>query len=387
MNDSFMDRYGYYQIGDLKTYIGYEVMDYYNENPKPYSYIYNDDFFSQYNWTIEPSESLDELYGKRALELRKQYDYIALHYSGGHDSTNMLRAFLDNNIYPDEIFVYYSRYDTVSNQYLELKDYTWKKVKDIEKQYPQIKVRKLDYSDIIFEWSNIIKRQNLNLEPVYLLCPRLSVNRLVLDVLYEYIDDWKNILKDKKTLCTLQGFDIPRFTYKFKEQQLVHNFTDQDVLGCMTPMRQITNKKNRDILELFYWAPTDTCAKIMIKQCHLAKKFFLKETNGKLLNLLNIKHLGYVDKQNVEYKFTLHTNQSFRKIIYPKIFKGSEKFYNKKVKAVFWGNKDQWYYNSNHPNSKICIFLYFTTIRNTGNLFLKTTTSTMDIYQSKARTT
>ena len=46
-----MDRYGYYQIGDFKTYSVYQMMDYHHKNPQPYKWIYNDDFFSQYDWT------------------------------------------------------------------------------------------------------------------------------------------------------------------------------------------------------------------------------------------------------------------------------------------------------------------------------------------------
>jgi len=116
------DRYGYYQVGDTRTYSRYERMDLLHQHPCDWRWVYNDNFFSQYDWTREPTESLDELYKQRAEQLRRDYDYLVLYYSGGYDSANLLHAFLDNDIYPDEIAIFYSRYDTVSNQYLELKD-------------------------------------------------------------------------------------------------------------------------------------------------------------------------------------------------------------------------------------------------------------------------
>jgi len=69
-------------------------------------YYYNDHVFENYDWSIEPTESLDELYRQRALELRDRYDYIIALFSGGSDSTNMVRTFLNNNILLDEVVSY-----------------------------------------------------------------------------------------------------------------------------------------------------------------------------------------------------------------------------------------------------------------------------------------
>jgi len=149
MSESLMDQYGYYQMGDFKTYSVYELMDQYHKDPQPYQWIYNDDFFSQYDWTQEPTESLDELYKQRALELREQYDYLVLFYSGGYDSANMLHAFLDNGIKIDEICRIDSKYDTTSHRYLEGKWKTWKQLDELEKRYPKIKIRRFDNGDLV----------------------------------------------------------------------------------------------------------------------------------------------------------------------------------------------------------------------------------------------
>jgi len=351
-----MDRYGYYQIGDFKTYSVYQLMDYYQKNPHPYKkieWIYNDHFFSRYDWTQEPKESLDELYKNRAKELREKYDYIVLYYSGGYDSANMLRAFLDNGIYPDEICVFYSRYDTISHQFHELKDITWKKLEEIEKLYPQIKIRKFDYADIICNWPKIIADLNLDIDPIYLFGPRLTVNRIALDVMYEYIDDWKQLLKENKTVCTLQGVDSVQPRHIYQGNKWVHNFFDVYVFGHMTPIRQMTNKLDRDTLEFFYWAPTETCAKIMIKQGHLARKFFINKTDHTIEKLYGMKDIIELNKKNPsEANIKVYNYEPFKRLIYPRIFEGGEQFYNKKNTSAFWGNRDQWYYNSKLPGSK-----------------------------------
>ena len=335
-----MDRYGYYQIGDFKTYSVYQMMDYHHKNPQPYKWIYNDDFFSQYDWTQEPVESLDQLYKNRAKEVREQYDYVVLYYSGGYDSANMLHAFLDNGIYPDEILTFYSRHDTVSHQYHERTQFTEKKLEKIEKQYPKIKIRRIDYADIICSWPQIVKDANLNLDPIHLFGPRMSVNRLALDVMYEHIDDWKRLLKDKKTICTLQGVDSVQPSHISRENKWVHNFFDVHVCGHMTPMRQMTNKSNRDTLEFFYWAPTDAAAKILIKQGHLAKQFLI---NKKIFT-------NKIDR--IVKNFNVFGYEPFKKLIYPRLFEADEQFYNKKELTTFWGNRDQWFFNSDLPSSK-----------------------------------
>ena len=70
---------------------------------KPLEWHFNDDTFDNFPWNVEPVESLDELYFRRARELREQYDYICLAFSGGGDSNNILEAFLRQGLFIDEV--------------------------------------------------------------------------------------------------------------------------------------------------------------------------------------------------------------------------------------------------------------------------------------------
>lgn len=66
-------------------------------------FYFHDDQFAKIDWTIEPSQSLAELYKQRAEQIREQYEYVIIAYSGGVDSTNVLETFYYNNIHIDEI--------------------------------------------------------------------------------------------------------------------------------------------------------------------------------------------------------------------------------------------------------------------------------------------
>jgi len=337
-----MDRYGYYQIGDYKTYSFYELMDRYKEDPQPYKWVYNDDFFSQYDWSYEPTESIDELYKQRAIELREQYDYIVLQYSGGYDSANMLRAFVDNGIYPDELLIYYSRHDTVSNQYHELKNYTWKKIEKIEKEYPQIKIRKIDYSDMICNWQKIIDRFITVKRYIDCFGTHLTVNRLILDVLPHYVDEWKQLSSSNKKVTIIAGYEKTEPYYNYIEQLLYFSFNDSSLQYFISPFKQMINDDLGVISELFYWGVTDVCAKIMIKQCHLIKSTVDFDQLDLLLSQKNQKTDYWLKELNLS------------KTIYPTQSLTNEEFYDptKKEPNPLWGNRDQWFFNSKHLGSR-----------------------------------
>ena len=63
------------------------------------------DTFDNYDWTVEPTESWDEICKQRAQQIRDEYDYIAISYGGGSDCHHILETFLRNNIKFDEIII------------------------------------------------------------------------------------------------------------------------------------------------------------------------------------------------------------------------------------------------------------------------------------------
>jgi hypothetical protein len=59
------------------------------------------------DWTAEPTESLSELYQRRARELRERYDYLILMYSGGSDSHQVMMSFINAGVHLDEVRTFY----------------------------------------------------------------------------------------------------------------------------------------------------------------------------------------------------------------------------------------------------------------------------------------
>ena len=101
--NSLKDRLGYYLVGWKKFHnktlalleskkTGYDLV-----------WVFNNDVYGKIDWTIPIHDSLENLYKKRAQQLRDQYDYLVLYFSGGADSLNILHSFINNNIFLDEI--------------------------------------------------------------------------------------------------------------------------------------------------------------------------------------------------------------------------------------------------------------------------------------------
>lgn len=97
------DRLGYYLVGGKKFYNKtLALLESAQTNYEP-EWIFNNDVYSNIDWSIPIADSLSNIYRRRAQQLRDEYDYLCLHFSGGADSMNILHAFIDNDIFLDEI--------------------------------------------------------------------------------------------------------------------------------------------------------------------------------------------------------------------------------------------------------------------------------------------
>lgn len=348
------DKYGYYRIGNIQTYSKVELMELYYRLPQSWQWKYNDEFFSSYDWTKEPGESIEELYKKRALQLRQDYDYLILYYSGGYDSTNLLYTFLENNIPVDEVCVYYSKEDSISNQYIELNTITWDKVAFLKQKYPNLNVRKIDYTEQFFNWDKPLVDLGYGHDLLDMFGNMLTINRLVQDLFHVTVDDWKSLLDQGKKVAWVYGADKPMIRYLNKKW--IFNFHDGIMQARVTPMRQIIDDGSIGDYEMFYWSPTHECAQILIKQCHLLKKLYKERAETDFSKIPEHKPFkeGYgweVDTMSIPFVQT----------IYPRNFKYSENFYTVKNPQHIFGNRDQWFFASNHEKAKLHKDMYMAT--------------------------
>ena len=67
------------------------------------SFFYANSSFEKIDWTCEPTQTWQSMMVQRAHQIRENFDYIRLWYSGGADSQTILDVFLAEKIHLDEI--------------------------------------------------------------------------------------------------------------------------------------------------------------------------------------------------------------------------------------------------------------------------------------------
>lgn len=108
-SQEFIERVGYYQVNgsNIRYDNKWDAMLLASALKTNYSWQFAPEVFSKINWTVPIETSLDELYRRRLQQLRDEYDYLTLFFSGGKDSLNILMTSIKNKILIDEIVVYY----------------------------------------------------------------------------------------------------------------------------------------------------------------------------------------------------------------------------------------------------------------------------------------
>ena len=94
---------GYYTCNGREFESKLQALMYSKQISAPVNWHFNEEVFDKYNWSIEPELTLDQLYDRRAREIREKYDYVVLSYSGGADSNNVLESFLRQGLFIDEV--------------------------------------------------------------------------------------------------------------------------------------------------------------------------------------------------------------------------------------------------------------------------------------------
>lgn len=261
---------GYYQVGNKIFRNRISAILESSSNPcHQVTWHFNDDTFSLHDWTKEPLSDVEELYKIRAWQLRNNYDYLVLQWSGGSDSTNILTTFLKNKIKLNEILIHWPRAIT-KNLYSPCNtnfssDNWWSEwdfvivpgIKWIMSNYPEIKITIDDWSDVAINYTTNAKDDwclDRNL-----LSPLAHHRFKNLDKIFD---------KHKKT-AIINGLDKPRLMYK----QDTYYCYFVDTANVIQHVIYLPWIENLDVKrELFYWSPD--CVHLIIKQCHILKRFF-----------------------------------------------------------------------------------------------------------------
>ena len=310
---------------------------------KPLTWVFNDSVFDNYPWHIEPPETIDELYYKRAREIREKYDYVCLAFSGGGDSNNILEAFLRQGLFIDEVVTNVmenknnltmntSNIKSNWNEGAEYKLQTEPRLKDLKNRSPNTKISVIDLSDGLFELFNKFgdagwlehSRERLNPSGF------MRHNFLHMKEIRKRFD------KDKK-ICMVLGIEKPR-TY-ITEGMFKMCFSDKAV-NIATVSEFIEDYTNTSI-EYFYWHPD--AAPIVAKQCHIIKRFL--ELNPQYANLW---------KAQSERQIWSNHRKYHERILRPLLYNSTwHKTYWQSDKSTrdWYSEIDDWFWKS-HANSK-----------------------------------
>jgi len=238
------------------------------------SWNFNNEEFSKHDWTVEPEETLDQLYDARARQIREKYDYVILSYSGGADSHNILMSFIRQGLLIDEIVVNTmekanAKFTIVNETVLnpehaaaEHKLNTIPRLKEVEHLIPRTKINILDLSDNLFQsletagdasWV-LDKREGLN---------PLGSTRFN----YIHFTEVRKRFDKEKTIGLVLGIEKPRTM--IIGEKFYTRFSDRaaNIVTVAEHIKEYTNSS----VEFFYWSPD--CLPLLTKQAHIIKKW------------------------------------------------------------------------------------------------------------------
>lgn len=326
------DKLGYYTVNGQRVESKIDACLLATQQGSFPQWHFNDQVWNSQDWTHEPETNILELYKIRARQIREQYDYVIVNYSGGSDSQTMVDAFLDAGCHIDEIVTIWNRNHT----------------------------SKIDTSGFVTDAINIEAEYELTTRPgldrIKLASPSTKITYV--DIGNHTVDQFQKFDGEEWLQTTVEHLHpqyVTRWAATRDHQQL--NQLDRGkrtavVFGVDKPKLCIRDNKycvyfvdvvansfrggwnrpeytNLDYI-FFYW--DSDLPEIIIKQAHLIKNWF--EANPMLKPILQWPNHDYNKRQAYEI--------ITRSIIYPKWDLNS--FQCSKTTSVVWSEWDHWFF-------------------------------------------
>lgn len=325
---------GYYLCDGLEFESKIQACLHSVKNNKPVDWIFNDLAFSCYDWTKEPTESLDELYDKRARDLREKYDYIIISYSGGSDSHQILMSFIRQNLFIDEIIINTlekgwknytvldssntSCYNSGAEHYLQ----TIPRLKEVRHLIPKTKITICDLTDDVYNSFLRVGDASWVLEKREALNP-LGITRFN----YVYFDEVKRRFDKQKKIGMILGVEKPKSIIHRGKFWIRFNDRAANMVTIIDHMKDYDNS----VLEYFYWSPD--CIPLLIKQGHVIKRWL--EQNPVNQKYWSIEQASYRTIRTYHERF-------LRSVVYPSTWNDNWFQVDKAVKD-WYSEFDNWF--------------------------------------------
>ena len=288
---------GYYKVGNHIFYNKLQAILYANPTKADITWHFNNEIFDKFDWTIEPPVPLEMLYAERARQIREQFDYVIVMASGGADSTNVIKSFLNNNIRIDEI-VAAAPVSGLKNWKINLNDKSADNMitetlvsqlpllDRISKTHPNIKLTVHDYFEDILkmktdEWIYESSSHWLHFS---------GATRHSLDK-FTHI---KNLAEAGKRIGVVYGIDKPIICRA--ESGNLYTVVADPVVNIICP--HFKDKYSNVESILFYYSPD--LPELMIKQAHEVCRWNYKPENSHVRAILWDKSKPHAFNTNVE---------------------------------------------------------------------------------------
>jgi hypothetical protein len=249
---SITSKQGFYCVDSSFYENKYEALLAATNSDSHIHYNYFDHAWTKFDRAMLGKYTLDELYRTRAKQLRAKYDYLILYFSGGADSYNVLRTFIDNGIKIDEVCVKWATRtldrnkpvytpntsDITAANYLSEWDYAINPVlEELRKTNPEIKINIINWLDDRFLQNPLAMFEAVN-----------HWHDIELPSLHTWSESEKILTEQGKKVGAIYGADKP-YVWFGDDNQVYMFFSD----AC-TMMGQ-NNPDNPHTTEYFYWSP------------------------------------------------------------------------------------------------------------------------------------
>jgi hypothetical protein len=343
VTDKIIPKFGYYTVGLNVFQNKIEALAESKRTGQACQWNYNNEIFEKFDWYTPPTLSLKEVYKQRALQIREKYDYIVLNYSGGSDSHNVLKAFLENNIKLDEILVRnpWKRTERVfevstdisaGNHMSEWYLTTLPDLKKIKNQYPGIHIELYDHSDDQMDFWTSTDAEN---SPWFLKGPgaQLSPSHAMR---WKALDMYKRKFNDRGLKgCHLYGCDKPRMCYTNGKFFV---FYLDAIISTMVNLDGYD--ETYGATELFYWG--HDAAEVIKAQTHYIMNHM--KQNPHLLPMIAPEAAKSYELRN-QYEVMV------RNLVYP--YWDQSRFQVKKPSSIVWCELDNWMYTDANANKSV----------------------------------
>lgn len=301
---------------------------------KPVDWVFNDLEFKLYDWTQEPEDSLDQLYDKRARDLREKYDYLILSYSGGSDSHQILMSFIRQGIHLDELLINTmekgwapctiidptntSSLNSGAEHYLQ----TIPRLKEVEKFIPRTKITICDLTDHVTD--SLLSAGDAS----WVLQKREALNPIgITRFNYVYFNEVRKRFDKEKKIGIVLGVEKPKSL--IEDGKFWIRFNDRSA-NMVTVIDHIKDYDN-SVIEYFYWSPD--CVPLLIKQGHIIRRWLQTNPN----------YQQYWDSRVATYKTVRFWHERLlRKVIYPSTWNDSW-FQVHKATKDWYSEFDNWF--------------------------------------------